>query len=168
MNHITNTVLANFDPDVVVWWTAWETDDLEVGDHTVVFGTPEHTQVLLDRMEHLYQRIQAPGRKLVILTMPVRSAGAGGTFRGSDAKGDLRVLRLNQVFRDFAARHPADVSIIDLAHQVCPHDIPCSATRDGIRPRGFDGVHFSAQGSAWAAHWLWPKLLADWPVANVR
>jgi lysophospholipase L1-like esterase len=53
--------------------------------------------------------------------------------------------------------------VVDFARHVCPTGEPCSPQRDGIHPRPRDGIHFSAQGSAWAAEWLWPRLLAIWP-----
>ena len=162
VNHLVDQVIAVSNPTEIVWYSGWEVDDLEVKDHVVVFGTPEHTKVLLDRMEQMYRRGRAPGRKLVILTMPEASRGKSFITADSDALGG-RTAMLNDLYRGFAARHPDDVSIVDLARHVCPTVQPCPRTRDGIQPRAFDGVHFTAQGSAWAAKWLWPKLLAAWP-----
>ncbi len=73
------------------------------------------------------------------------------------------MLNLNQVFRRFAALHPDDVAIVDLASHVCPTGQPCDPVRDGIEPRPLDGIHFTAEGSAWAARWIWPQLIGLWP-----
>ena len=161
VNHIVDDVVASSHPDVMIWFSGWETDDLEVDHHVAVFGTPEHTKLLLDRMERLYRRSRAPGRKLVILTMP--EATRGRSFFRADVGQGTEIPRLNEVFVKFAQRHPKDVSIIDLARHTCPTGLPCAPTIDGIQPRGYDGVHFTAQGSAWAAHWVWQEMLANWP-----
>ena len=143
-----------------------EVSDLEVGDHVAVFGTRENTKILLDRMEALYQRSRAPGRKLVILTVPEESPSK--IFPRPNHKLGAETAVLNQINRDFAARHPDDVAIIDLARHVCPQAQPCPRHRAGIEPRPLDGIHFSPKGSAWAAKWLWPQLLAIWPAPVAR
>ena len=165
VNRIVDTTIAASHPAVMLWLSGWELNDLDAGGHDAVFGTPEHRQVLLDRMEALYQRSRAPRRKLVILTLPEETTGA--VYQPNPEVG-AKTAVLNQINRDFAARHPDDVAIIDLARHVCPHGQPCSPRRAGIRPRPLDGIHFSPQGSAWAAEWLWPQLLAIWPAPVAR
>ena len=160
VNHIVDTTIAASRPDVMLWLSGWELNDLDVGDHDAVFGTAEHRQVLLDRMEALYRRSRAPGRKLVILTLPEESRGS--LYQPNPRVGAETAI-LNQINRDFAVRHPDDVAVIDLARRVCPHGQPCSPRHAGIQPRPLDGIHFSPRGSAWAAKWLWPQLLAIWP-----
>jgi lysophospholipase L1-like esterase len=118
--------------------------------------------LLLDRMEALYRRSRAPGRKLVILTLPEEAKGITYTPPATSAPN---TAILNDIYREFASRHPEDVSVLDFARHVCPVPSPCDATRAGIHPRPIDGIHFSPQGSAWAARWLWPQLIALWPTA---
>ncbi len=161
VNQIVDRTIAASKPDLILWLSGWELNDLDVGNHDAGFGTPEHRQVLLDRMEALYRRSQAPGRKLVILTLPEESPGS---LYQPDPRVGAETAILNQINRDFVARHPQDVAIVDLARRVCPQGQPCSPRRSGIHPRPLDGIHFSPEGSAWAAQWLWPQLLAIWPV----
>ncbi len=61
VDHIVTQELARSDPQVVVWLSGWELNDLDLGDHDAIEGTPEHDRVLLDRMERMYQRTRAPG-----------------------------------------------------------------------------------------------------------
>jgi hypothetical protein len=161
VDHLVDRIVARDHPEVIVWLSGWEVVDLEVAGHTVTSGTRAHRQLLLDRMEALYRRSRAPGRRLVILSLPEDEPSfmfpaASRTFRGHTAE-------LNRIFRQFADRHPDDVSLVDFARYVCPKIHPCPPRRNGIVPRPFDGIHFSAEGSAWAAKWLWPQLLAVWP-----
>ena len=160
VNRIVDRVTTASRPQVMLWLSGWELTDLDAGGHDAVFGTPEHRQLLLDRMEALYRRARAPGRKLVILTLPEESPG---TDYAPTKEVGPRTAILNTIFREFASRHPTDVAIVDFARHVCPTGEPCSPRRDGIHPRPRDGIHFSAEGSAWAAKWLWPQLLAIWP-----
>ena len=161
VNHVVAQELRRANPQMVVWLSGWELNDLDLGDHDAVQGTPEHDQVLLDRLEALYRRTRAPGRKIVILTLPVESPGK--YLPRPDPELGKKVQNLNAIYRLFAARHPDDIAIVDLAAHVCPTGQPCSPVRDGLEPRPLDGIHFTAEGSAWAARWIWPQLLAVWP-----
>ncbi|MGZ6885095.1 MAG: acyltransferase family protein [Acidimicrobiia bacterium] len=154
-------VLAHSDPQVVVWYSGWEVNDLALGRRNVLFGSPPARAALLDRLEMLYRHTHRKGRRIVILTVP-EEVKADTTLR-PDPTSQPRFAVLNGIYREFAARHPADVRVVDLARYVCPKGPPCPVRRDGFRPRPVDGVHFDAKGSAWVAHWLWPRILADWP-----
>ena len=161
VNHLVDRVMARDDPNVIVWFSGWEVADLEVGNHDVAFGSPEHRRVILERMETLYERTRAGDRKLVILTVP---EDAPSTLLAAPTRAfGHHFVELNQINRDFAARHPGDVAVVDLARFVCPTVQPCPRRQDGIQPRPFDGIHFSAEGSAWAAEWVWRQLLAISP-----
>ena len=163
VDRLVDQVVRRDHPDVIVWFSGWEVADLDVGNHDVAFGSPEHRRVILDRMEALYERTRAPGRKLVILTLP---EDAPSTLLAPTRAFGRHTEELNQINREFASRHPEDVALVDLARYVCPKIQPCPRRRDGIQPRPFDGIHFSPEGSAWAAHWVWPQLLAIWPTRS--
>ncbi len=154
-------VLAAIDPQVVIWYSGWEVDDLEADGGDAEFGTAKHTNLLLDRMERLYQRSKAPGRRFAILSTPEESVGK--YVSRPDPEVGRRFAPLNDVFRTFAARHPDDVAVVDLARHLCPTGFPCPAEREGIQPRPHDGIHFSPAGGTWAAHWVWEQLLQNWP-----
>jgi hypothetical protein len=59
----------------------------------------------------------------------------------------------------FAARHPRDVTLVDLAGLMCPGGPPCpEKLENGITPRPLDGGHFSAASAVWAMRWLAPYV----------
>ena len=161
VNRKVDRVIAESEPQMVLWLSGWEVNDLEGDGQDLLLGTPEHAAVLLDRMEKMYDRSIVPGRELAILTMPEEAPGK--YLPTVDPAVGPRVAILNDLFRQFAARHPTDVAVIDLARHLCPTGAPCPAVRDGITPRPLDGIHFTPKGSAWAATWVWPQLLAIWP-----
>jgi hypothetical protein len=59
---------------------------------------------------------------------------------------------------EFAAQHPSQVTLIDMAHHVCFSGPPCSRWDDGIFVRP-DRTHYSALGSLWIAKWVVPQLV---------
>jgi peptidoglycan/LPS O-acetylase OafA/YrhL len=148
------------DPNVIVWWSGWEVAGLDVNGREVEFGTPEHDQILLDRMEKMFERLHRDGAKIVVLTSPPILPTP--YFPEPHPEEDAQHGHLNDVYKQFAARHPGDVVIADFSEKLCPGLI-CQKTVDGFEPRPFDGMHLSQQGSAWAAKWLWPTILSMAP-----
>ena len=149
-------------PDVIVWWSGWEVANLEANGREVRFGTAEHDEILLDRMEKMYQRLHRPGQKIVILTdAPILPTPY---FPQPHPAEDAQHGHLNDVYREFAARHPDDIVISDLSNKLCP-DLQCQELVDGFRIRPFDGMHLSPEGAAWTSQWLWPQIMAALPPA---
>ncbi|MGZ6945867.1 MAG: acyltransferase family protein [Acidimicrobiia bacterium] len=155
--------IAKHRPDVIVWWSGWEVANLEVDGREVQFGTAESDALLLDRMEKMFQRLHRPGQKLVILTdAPILPTPY---FPQPHPAEDAQHGHLNDLYREFAARHPGDIVIADLADKICPN-LQCQEFVDGFRVRPFDGMHLSPEGAAWASQWLWPQILATLPPAS--
>ena len=91
---------------------------------------------------------------------PSRRAQFHQLQEGAEAAEESRFDRLNLKLLELAGKHPEDVTVVDLAGQVCPDGPPCPAKVDGFTPRGFDGAHFSPRGAVWASEWLLPTLEA--------
>jgi hypothetical protein len=146
-------------PDVVLWLSSWERLSILVGQRTLVAGTPKADRVILERMDRMLARLTSRGARLGLLTVApfTNGTGLGQTFR-SNRERDREVLHLNGLLRRFAARHPAEAFVVDLAHHVCPDGAPCSPTVDGRRPRP-DGAHFSPAGAVWAAQWTMAEVV---------
>jgi peptidoglycan/LPS O-acetylase OafA/YrhL len=149
--------IARTSPDAIVWWSDWETADLDVDGRSVAVGTPEGDAVLRSRMELAFDRMHRRGAPIVILTVPPLLPWPALPVRVASA--EAKHHRLNDLFREFAAAHPGDVVVVDLAHKICPSD-PCPERIDGVEPRPYDGLHLTPKAAAWAAHWLWPQLAA--------
>jgi peptidoglycan/LPS O-acetylase OafA/YrhL len=144
-------------PNAIVWWSEWETSDLEVDGKQVKFGSDRFDEVLNQRMENVFERLHRPGVPIVILTSPPLLPSPA--FPIHFASADAKHRHLNNLYRKFAARHPGDVVVVDLARHICPGPAPCPAEVDGFQPRPYDGLHLSPTGAAWAAHWLWPQIV---------
>jgi peptidoglycan/LPS O-acetylase OafA/YrhL len=147
--------IAGSSPDAVVWWSDWETADLAVDGGSVAVGTPEGDALLRSRMELAFERLHRRGATIVILTVPPLLPWPALPVRATAA--EAKHHRLNDLFREFAAAHPGDVVVVDLARKLCPSD-PCPERIDGVEPRPFDGLHLTPTAAAWAAHWLWPRI----------
>jgi peptidoglycan/LPS O-acetylase OafA/YrhL len=135
---------------IFVWWSAWEGEDLLVGDRVIKPGTPEHDDLLRQRMETWLARDVPPGVKVALVLTPQPNATVN-----SDARKHPRLL--NQVYRGFAAAHPDRVSVLDLDHFLCPKGPPCNPKVDGVEARP-DGTHLSAAGAGLVARWMLPQL----------
>ena len=145
-------------PDVVVWLSSWEKSDLRVGGRVLPAGSPQADHLLMRRADAMVAQLTRTGARVVILTQPARSPGAGlGVSSHPTPTDDLEFTRLNQLLIRIAARHPTSVGIVDLAALLCPTGPPCPERVDGLRPRP-DGSHFTADSSVWAARWVLPHL----------
>jgi peptidoglycan/LPS O-acetylase OafA/YrhL len=144
-------------PDVVLWLSTWETSDQIANGVPVHFGTRAGDNALLDELEAARQRLGGQGARLVLLTVPPPADTS--EVRPLRADEASRRRHLNDLFRRFAARHPSDVAVADLAHIVCPASDRCPATRDGVVLRPRDGNHFETAGAAWVAPRLYQEIL---------
>jgi peptidoglycan/LPS O-acetylase OafA/YrhL len=147
-------------PDVVVWMSLWEKSDIIKDGKTLVSGTPEWQAEMLRRMDAELRRVTKYGAKVALLTIPPPAPNeAEGTSNDSTRAVDVASYqRLDRIEREFAARHPDSVVLIDLADRVCPGGAPCPEEVRGVRLRP-DGRHFTPTAGAIEAHWLMPQLV---------
>jgi hypothetical protein len=138
----------------------WEKSDIVKDGKTLVSGTPEWTAEMLRRMDAELARITKYGAKVAMLTIPPPAPNeAEGTANDSTREVDVASYeRLDRIQREFAARHPDSVVLIDLAKRVCPGGAPCPEEVRGVRLRP-DGRHFTPTAGAIEAHWLVPQLV---------
>jgi hypothetical protein len=147
-------------PDVILWLSTWERVDLVEEDGTVLqAGTPRWERAMMRRMDAVLARLRRTGARVVIATQSSTAPAKLNNLSAADqASQDASFDRLNQLLLQFAARHPDDVTLVDLADYVCPGGPPCPERRDGIVVRPVDGGHFSPAGGVWASKWLLPYL----------
>ena len=145
--------------DAIVWLSRWERMDQVVDGRVVAFASPEGRDLVLAQMEGIYQLLRAHTPAPIFILS--EAAPGPGDYQDGARRGvrseDHRFVRLAALERRFAALHRGDVTFVDLAGRVCPTGPPCDALRT-FNPRQQDGVHFSTEGSVWAARWLIPKL----------
>jgi peptidoglycan/LPS O-acetylase OafA/YrhL len=142
--------------DVVLWYSSWELDDLMVNGHVVRFGTPADDLVLLSRMNAALALLTKGHSQLVFLTDVPKPVDLG-LFHGTD--DDARRAHLTELYHEFAARYPGQVTVIDPSPVLCPGGPPCHRkVANGLDPRPFDGDHFGTDGAVLVAKWLMPRL----------
>ena len=152
--------VAEMRPDVVLWMSLWEKSDMIANGTTLISGTPAGDAEMLRRMDpdpRARHRVRRQGRA----RHRRRSApnDAQGYGHHAIAADDAGYARLDSLDRRFAALHPGRVTLVDLAHRLCPTGPPCPETVDGIRMRP-DGRHFTPTAAAIEAQWLMPKIVA--------
>jgi peptidoglycan/LPS O-acetylase OafA/YrhL len=152
-----NNAVQDAQPNVVLWLSIWEGMDMKFPDGTsATFDTPAWKSGMFYEWEAARNRLEATGAKLVFLTLPRRADGIRPPGIAPD-EAERRVV-LNEMYHEFAALHPSDVTVADLAHIVCPSDDSCpDTTPDGIELRPRDGDHYEGDGPAWVA----PRLYAE-------
>ncbi len=144
---------------IALWISSWERADLDDNGNRLVAGSKRWAAVLTKRMEHIVSELARNETRVVMVTMPAKALGeVGGVSVRSSGHDDATYANLNNLLLQFAARHAADVTLIDFAGHVCPGGPPCPRTLDGIAPRAIDGGHFTPEGSVWALQWLLPQI----------
>jgi hypothetical protein len=151
-------MIADYQPDVVVWMSAWETSNRTLDDGALVWpGTRNGNLRLLAEIDEAAGRLRAGGARLVlVLLAPVPQGFEAST---SDTTLD-RLPYLNAMLEDYARRHADGVSVVYMSEFLCPNGPPCPAELGGLVPRP-DGVHFDdPAGARWAAEQLVPRIMA--------
>jgi hypothetical protein len=151
-------VVADVAPNVVLWLSTWETSDAIFKGQEAKFGTPAGDRALLAELEDARTRLEAGGARLVMITLPAPADTS--EVKPLRADEPQRRRHLNVLFEHFAARHPSDVAVADLASIVCPaRGTSCPATVSGITLRPYDGNHFEDAGAAYVAPRLYDQII---------
>ncbi len=147
-------------PDVVIWMSLWEKSDIVADGKTLVANTPAWRTEMLRRMNDALAQITKYGAKVVLVTIAAPAPNdAQGASNTSNAVDNASYAGLDAIDRAFAAQHPGDVSIADLARRICPSGPPCPEDVDGLRMRP-DGRHFTPTAATIAGQWLMPSIVA--------
>jgi peptidoglycan/LPS O-acetylase OafA/YrhL len=152
---------------ILVWMSGWERADLTDHGVRVRAGTAAWSKVLIRRMDRVVSDLHRHGVHLVVTTVPPNAEGEiGGVAVRPNAATEQTYSTLNRFLFTFVARHPGEVSLVDLAGHVCPVGPPCPRTFGAIAPRAIDGMHYTPQGSVWLLDWLLPQIRAAAPPAG--
>jgi lysophospholipase L1-like esterase len=111
------------------------------------------------RLDQSLRQLRARGARVVVATMASTAPSRLGTVSEAlQSKQDDTFARLNQLLLRFQARHPDDLTLVDLAGRVCPGGPPCPSEVDGLVLRPIDGGHYSPTGGVWVSEWLLPYI----------
>ena len=140
----------------------WEVTDQVIGGQTLHIGEPAYDRILEAALERAIAIGTSTGAYMVLLTAPCESTGEQPNGEPWPEDTATRRLDYDQILRQVAARHRANVTVDDFGAEVCP-DSQFSPVVDGIRIRTPDGVHFPyTLGTDGASgKWLAWKLLPE-------
>ena len=159
--HWSAAVLVH-DPDVVLVVVGrWEVVDRFWEGRWAHLGEADFDRYVEDELEEAVTTASARGARVALATAPYYSRGErrdGGRWPEDDP---ARVDRLNELVAAVAARHPEEVSVVDLGAKTAK-DGGYTRSLDGVLLR-YDGVHFTPVGGRWLAPWLLPQLSALGP-----
>jgi lysophospholipase L1-like esterase len=152
--------VAAYQPDVAVLMLGiGEQFDRRLPGGTVRFGTPAYRDFLEQELDTRVLRLGgARTRPVVLVTVPCHQvldtglAGNAGVINDAD-----RTQWLNDVQRDYAARHTDAVRLVDLDGYLCTDGYRNSL--HGVGPLRSDGLHFTPQGVRLVWRWLSPRLI---------
>src|SRR3954447_12876702 len=146
--------LARSQPTTIVWMSVWEKSDLVVDGRTIVADTPEWEAEIMRRMDATLAELTANGARVVMVTEASPAPNPAQSTETYDrAADDAGYGRLNVLLHRFAARHPDNVSLVDLASKLWPDGPPGPENVDGLPARP-DGRHFTPTSAVWAARFL--------------
>ena len=152
--------LDNFDPEVAVLLTgAWDVWDRTVDGQRLVVGTPAWVERERAALDEAIALLGAGGTPVVLGLVPcaMDPAALGGPPVAAQPDRS-RIDWLNETYRQAAAAHPGQVTLVDFGELLCP-DGTFTNQIDGVRMTD-DGVHFTPDGAAEAWAWLTPQLAA--------
>jgi hypothetical protein len=150
-------MLAQVQPDLVVWLSNWEITDRVVDGNWLRLGTPDGDAGVTNLVSETADRLQSTGARLVIL-LPAAPTPGGYSPSYSYLARLQRLPILHQLLEGQATRRPDRTNIIDLMPIVCPAGPPCPQTVNGLRLRP-DGSHFDGDGARYVSEQLVPGLL---------
>jgi peptidoglycan/LPS O-acetylase OafA/YrhL len=152
--------VESFRPDIVVSiFGIWDSFAFNVDGRVLEPGSPEWTAYVLDTLESDLEVFTAGGAKIVLATYPFPFPMYWSMLPNADELArdvNQRVTALNDLYREFAARHPGKVVLLDLNGFVCPEH-KASSSLEGVKITE-DGTHFNQAGAFLVAEWMLPQI----------
>jgi peptidoglycan/LPS O-acetylase OafA/YrhL len=156
-------LVDDYDPSVIFWYSGRDRYDIRALGRTLQSGSEEWQQVLFADWDRTLERLRRGGATVVLIP-PFHSEGADPATcaRAVDLSDHACVEpwatngALRTVYQRWAAGHPDDLVVIDLADRLCPA-APCPAALDGVTLRR-DEIHFVGKGARLVAGWLFDGL----------
>ena len=140
---------------------AWETVDHVVDGRVLEVGSKEYSDFLRSELAEATRVLTAGGARLGLVTVPCYQEPDGGMYGPDLARqrnDPKRIAWINSVYRQYAADHPDEVSLVALDGLLCTAEGKARAQVAGLRAKDvrYDGVHFTEAG----AKAVWPLLAA--------
>ena len=151
--------VARYHPEVVGLLAGrFEITDHLVGGKLVSIDQPAWNRHLEDEMDQVVGVLSAGGAKVVLFTMPYidppTEAPDGSVY---PENRNSRVDEYNRILERVAARHPGEVTVVDLNRILDPAGRFQSVV-DGVTVRWADGIHITRAGGQWVEQSVLPTV----------
>jgi hypothetical protein len=151
--------IGRYRPDVVGLLAGrWDITDHLVGGRLVSIDQPAWNRHLEEEMEQVVAVLSARGARVVLFTMPYidppDEEPDGALYPENEPS---RVDEYNQILERVAARHPGEVTVIDLNRILDPAG-HFQTVVDGITVRWADGIHITRAGGQWVEPAVLPTV----------
>lgn len=150
--------VASDNPNVVLWSLGgWEVYDHVVDGKILKVGSPEYANYLTSRLNLGLSKL---GSTKIVIPNVACYAQASYIVDGQDMAPNrndpARASAVNKILDNFAAEHPQQVHIFNVASKLCPDGSP-KLKVDGVQVRS-DGVHYTIDGARLFWTWVMPTL----------
>ena len=150
--------VASKQPNVVLWSLGgWEVFDHVVDGKILKVGSPEYASYLTSRLNLGLSKL---GSTNVVIPNLACYSQPSYVVNGQDVAPNrndpARATAVNKILDAFAAEHPKQVHIFDVASKLCPDGTP-KVKVDGVQVRS-DGVHYTIEGARLFWTWIMPTL----------
>ncbi len=151
--------IESYHPDVVGLLAGrWDITDHLLGNTVVSIDQPAWNRHLQNEMEQVVAVLSARGAKVVLFTMPYidppEEAPNGSLY---PENRNSRVDEYNQILERVAARHPDEVTVINLNKLLDPSG-HFQTVVDGLTVRWADGIHITKAGGQWLEPFVLPTI----------
>jgi len=151
--------VARYHPEVVGFLAGrWDITDHLLDGRVVSIDQPAWNHHLEQEMDQVVAVVSAKGAKVVLFTMPYLSppqeAPDGSVY---PENRNSRVDEYNRILDRVAARHPGEVTVIDLNRILDPQGHFATVV-DGVTVRWADGIHVTKAGGQWIEPFVLPTV----------
>ena len=151
--------VARYHPEVVGFLAGrWDITDHLLDGRVVSIDQPAWNRHLEEEMDQVVGVLSAGGAKVVLFTMPYidppQEAPDGSLY---PENRNSRVDEYNAILDRVAARHPAEVTVVDLNRILDPAG-HFQTVVDGVTVRWADGIHVTRAGGQWIEPFVLPTV----------
>jgi peptidoglycan/LPS O-acetylase OafA/YrhL len=169
---LQDSLIATWDPRVVVWWDRWSLSSYEApGGTAVVSGTPSFWRARTEALDRAVDRLSSDGATVLLVTVEPEGQAVSSTC--SEGCGWWTIFRIqhyeditarwNHILTRYSEEHADTTALLSVTDSVCQSDVsPCTDDIDGVPARP-DGTHYAGVGADLVA-----SLLVDALAPYVR
>jgi hypothetical protein len=163
-------LIAEHDPDLVVWWDRFSIADVVAEDGTYVeAGTDEFWRIRRSTLAATVERLAAGGAVVVLVGVeppgmqiqtPCTGSQCSEAWRSHLRGAKAVAQRWNWIMKAYARSHPDLARYVSIAARIChPVAWPCRDPLADGTPARPDGIHYKGQGEVFGARAVAGRLM---------